>query len=239
MISKNYFLMVSIALAAFLIIGCQSGNGSPLVGQPGSTLVGQPYQRTPCIRPSCQEVSVKRQDLNVASSIAGSLRYIEEGNLTFDIDGRISTLDVDVGDWVGKGQLIATLDTTALELGLVNAQIAAEQTKQTLEEVESQLPTGEFQALTESDVIIAEIRAQDATFDLKRALDGPLPSELAAAQAQILATASNLDTAKEDLASIVIPEELNRDEMEHQIALARNASNRAKETLVMLLVLNL
>ena len=82
--------------------------------------------------------------------------------------------------------------------------------------------------------LIAEIRVQDAMFDLTRALDGPLPSELAAVQAQILAAASDLDTAKEDLASIVAPGELNRDEMEHQIALARNASNEARESLAML-----
>jgi len=224
LISRIYIIMLSIALAGFVIAGCTSGNGSP-------SQVGQQYQRTPCIRPSCQEVSVKRQDVNISSSIAGSLRYVEEGNFTFDIDGRISTLDVEVGDWVSEGQLIATLDTSALALDLVNAQFAAEQLKQTIGEVESQLPSGEFKAIVESGVIIAELRVQNTRFDLKRSLDGPLPSEIAAAQAQILTAASDLDTAEEDFASIVSPGEFNRDEMEHQIALARNALNEARETL--------
>ncbi|MFC1914816.1 efflux RND transporter periplasmic adaptor subunit [Chloroflexota bacterium] len=69
-----------------------------------------------------QEVEVVRGDLLVSISGSGSIDISEEADLTFGLGGNIDRIYVEEDDEVAQGDVLARLDTGALELALVDAQ---------------------------------------------------------------------------------------------------------------------
>ena len=69
---------------------------------------------------------VTREDLFKEVTIAAEFRPYEEVELHAKVTGYISKMNVDFGDRVKSGQLLATLEVPELQAELVNAQ-AAEQ----------------------------------------------------------------------------------------------------------------
>ncbi|MDH5695150.1 MAG: efflux RND transporter periplasmic adaptor subunit [Dehalococcoidia bacterium] len=73
-----------------------------------------------------QLVEVSRGDLVVSVSADGSLSFLEDRKLTFGTTGTITEINVEEGDWVTQGEVLARLDTTALELALKTAEVDLE-----------------------------------------------------------------------------------------------------------------
>jgi len=65
-----------------------------------------------------QLVGVNRGDLVVTVSADGSLSFIKDRKLTFGISGTIAEVNVEEGDRVSEGAVLARLDTTSLELAV-------------------------------------------------------------------------------------------------------------------------
>ncbi|MDI6814600.1 MAG: efflux RND transporter periplasmic adaptor subunit [Dehalococcoidales bacterium] len=88
---------------------------------------------------SRQLFKVVRGDLTVSVSGSGNIVVSNEVRLTFGVSGRIDKIYVEEGDNVTKGDVLAKLDTSALELALTQAQVAEEQAKADWEEAKYNL----------------------------------------------------------------------------------------------------
>lgn len=71
-----------------------------------------------------QLVEVVRGDLTVTVSGSGNLGVSNEIKLAFGVGGRVDKIYVEEGDEVSQGDVLAKLDTDALELALAQARVA-------------------------------------------------------------------------------------------------------------------
>jgi RND family efflux transporter MFP subunit len=70
-----------------------------------------------------QLAKVSRGDLVVTVSADGNLSFVEDRKLVFGISGTIAEVNVEEGDWVSQGEVLARLDTTSLELTAKAAKV--------------------------------------------------------------------------------------------------------------------
>ena len=119
-----------------------------------------------------QPVTVTRGDLTVSINGSGFIETSNEAKPSFGTGGKIKEITVDEGDEVKKGQVLARLDTSPLELALTQTQVALAQ---------------------------AQLTQKSTEYELKLIRDKKDPLDLAVFNAQInLKTAQyNLDKAKE------------------------------------------
>jgi HlyD family secretion protein len=71
-----------------------------------------------------QTATARTGNLVLQASGSGYLVASSEANIAFEIDGKLSELDVALGDKVEKGQLLARLDDASLQYKLEEAQLA-------------------------------------------------------------------------------------------------------------------
>jgi HlyD family secretion protein len=86
-----------------------------------------------------QPVTVTRGDLTVSINGSGFIETSNEAKLSFGTGGKIKEITVDEGDEVKKGQVLARLDTSPLELALTQAQVALAQAQLTQQSTEYEL----------------------------------------------------------------------------------------------------
>lgn len=112
-----------------------------------------------------QLVQVVRGDLTVSVSGSGSIEASREARLSFGSGGRLDRIYVEEGDVVTQGEVLAELDTDALELAKTQAEVA----------------------LTQAEVALtqAQLAQQTAEYNLKNTLDTKDALELALFKAQI------------------------------------------------------
>jgi multidrug efflux pump subunit AcrA (membrane-fusion protein) len=118
-------------------------------------------------------------------------RWVELG---FAGGGRLAEVPVEAGQAVAAGDLLARLETTALEGRIATAQAELEVARARLE----QLGTGP----TEAEQKVAQIALAQAEADLERLTAGPLSSDLAAARAAVEEAAREVETARQNLAVV-------------------------------------
>jgi HlyD family secretion protein len=70
-----------------------------------------------------QLAKVSRGDLMVTVSADGNLSFIKDRQLTFGISGTIAEVNVEEGDQVSQGTVLARLDATSLELAVKAAKV--------------------------------------------------------------------------------------------------------------------
>ncbi|MEE9399092.1 MAG: efflux RND transporter periplasmic adaptor subunit [Dehalococcoidales bacterium] len=128
-----------------------------------------------------QLVEVVRGDLILSVSGSGNIEASSEAKLTFGSGGQIDKIYIEKGDPVSRGELLAKLDTDALELAKTQAEV-------TLTEKQVALTTAEV-ALTQ-----AQLDQQTAEYNLKNTQDTEDTLELALFNAQI-----DLRNAEHDL----------------------------------------
>ena len=66
---------------------------------------------------------VSRGDLMVTVSADGNLSFLKDRKLTFGISGTIAGVNIEEGDQVSQGAVLAILDTTSLELTVKTAKV--------------------------------------------------------------------------------------------------------------------
>jgi len=139
-----------------------------------------------------QTATVQRGDLVVEVTAAGNLELSHTEDLAFDISGTVGEVMVEEGDYVEKGQLLATLGTSdwedeigTLEEQLRNAERSLLQAEINLENAEDALEEAEEETTTtvtgdivqreidsreidirELEVELAELRLEDAQIAL-------------------------------------------------------------------------
>jgi len=84
-------------------------------------------------------VKVVRSDLVVTVSGTGTVEVLNDRKFAFSSGGRIERMYVDEGDKVDKGDALAKLDTSALELALTQAKVGLVQARVARDEAEYNL----------------------------------------------------------------------------------------------------
>jgi len=145
---------------------------------PGTTTESTPEQ---------QVVTVQRGDLTVDITASGNLSLSRTEDLAFDMAGIVDQVNVQVGDSVKQGEVLATLDTslrdenlTSLESAVLQAEISQKNTQLALDKAEDQtvtLVTGDIVYSNNYDDKQIEIlklqnqQAQAKLADAQKALD--------------------------------------------------------------------
>lgn len=84
-----------------------------------------------------QTTTVRRGDIIISAQGAGSLVPAAQVDLAFDSGGTLTALNVEVGDHVNAGDVIAQLDDTAAQNALAQAEFDLAQAQQSLAELTS------------------------------------------------------------------------------------------------------
>ncbi len=131
----------------------------------GATACGSDNKETTSQQPT-------ESDINVTITADGNIEASSHERLTFGSGGKVDEISVKEGDRVSKGDVLARLDTGALELAEAQAQVAL---------------TEAWVALTEAQVALtqAKLAQQTAEHNLKNTRDTEDALELALFNAQI------------------------------------------------------
>ncbi|MCS6773759.1 MAG: efflux RND transporter periplasmic adaptor subunit [Thermoflexales bacterium] len=168
-------------------------------------LVGSALILSACAPPGASQsassersATVQRGSLVASISATGNIEPEAQVRLSFQQPGTIAEIAFENGQRVKKGEVIARLDTTDLELALSQAQASLEQAKGAVRQAELAVETARVQQLiatanysrTIAGGRASEIAAAKAALDAAQAqLDklraGPTPEELAAAEASL------------------------------------------------------
>ncbi|MFC1872399.1 efflux RND transporter periplasmic adaptor subunit [Chloroflexota bacterium] len=128
---------------------------------------------------SIQYAEVKLGELATTINGNGNIEAAEEANLGFPSGGRLAFIPVTEGDAVVKGQVLARLDTSALELTRNQSRLAVTQANLALVQAEQSIETAEYTLETTQDsqstlelaVLNAEINLKQANINLDTAKD--------------------------------------------------------------------
>jgi len=192
-----YFMAFSVF--CFVLSGC-SVPGVAQVPPTPTPLPPQPEVEKPIY-------TVKRGDIVELLRLTGRVSAVNEKDLQFTKSGNVLKVNVEVGDKVRKGQLLAELDQSDLVKQLEQAQLELDQANLALQQYQNQHQTDV--ALAELDLQEAQLKLEAATSELDRKL-----AEIAVKRAQI-----KLDQIKK----------ATNEELQKQVAQARLNYERIKD----------
>lgn len=220
---KRSLLFVLVGLIGLVVAACQNVDD---VDPSRFT-----FQLNTCLRPTCEEVTVKRGDVTVSVPLSGTLRYVRKADVSFGVSGRIASVEVSVGDVVETGQVIAILETPFLELAVLNAKTFLQQAEESLAESLKPLTTTEL-LNAERAVSAAKVIVERAEKDLRQAMAGPAERELAQANASVIAAEIAVPKAEQVLRSARVgPTDRELAESEATLANSNLALQIAEENL--------
>ena len=156
-----------------------------------------------------QTATVERGTIVATVFVVGNVAPSREAHLVFATVGRVATVNVEVGDAVETGQILASLETTDLELNVSNAELTLAISEAELTKLKKGPP--------EKDLAAAEAALKAAQDRLTTLQAGPRESEIAAARAALDAAQATYNL----LVSQPSPEIIRQAEL--QVEFARNA----------------
>lgn len=140
-----------------------------------------------------REAEVIRDDLRITVAASGNVVANQKGELQFDIPGTVDLVNVEVGDRVEKGAVLAQLDADALELALEEAKARLDQAEtendRQLEEAEISLETAQLR-LDQAELRVpglgsASAAVRSARANLSRVKQGASEEDIAIAERQL------------------------------------------------------
>lgn len=135
-------------------------------------------------------ITTARATLGTISSYVSGVGNLQPGksvDLSFGQNGTVRTIDVELGDPVQAGDVLAELETTELELQLRSAEVSLKNAQLNL--AEAQTPATEAEIATAR----AAYESAQATYDDLAA--GPSATELAVAQASVASAQASYNSA--------------------------------------------
>src|SRR5579883_2071584 len=127
-------------------------------------VLAQARQLIPGLRqpaPTYQTATVGTGNVQVGVIATGPVSTINDLPLTFKTSGKLATVKVNVGDHVTKGEVLATLDTTDLQIALDQAKANLAQQQANLEKLEAGATSAQ-KAVAQASVDNAKTSAADA-----------------------------------------------------------------------------
>lgn len=117
--------------------------------------------------PTMTTDTVKRMDLAQTVEVTGNVQSASDVHLSFGTSGIVRAVFVEVGDTVRQGQLLATLNATALQASYAQALQAIEEAKANLALKQAGISSGEV-AVSSADVDVAKAVLRAAEIDVDR-----------------------------------------------------------------------
>lgn len=161
---------------------------------------------------SQQLVEVVRGDLTVSVSGSGSVEVTNEARLAFSSGGKVDGIYVKEGDKVSEGDVLAKLDTSALELALAQSQVALSQAQAARSQAEATLAQAQASlsqaqatlaqakpALDEAEYNLDQLRRRHVSYELQRIAKLQIKaaeSQVEAAKLQVEATELQVEAAE-------------------------------------------
>ena len=148
--------------------------------------------------PTFEQVTVERGNIATTLTTSGTATARESAELNFGSSGVVETVEVELGDQVDEGDVLATLDNRDAQNGLIIAQnnlLEAELRLSQLLEAPSEA------VLSDAEKTISSAMSQLASAKLNHetALDPPTAVEIAAADATVAQRQSDVITANRDV----------------------------------------
>ena len=167
---KQIMYSLAVILMALMLVGCE--------GQASAQSAAQ------------QTATVQRGNLTATLSTAGTVAAQAQVTLAFQTSGQIKAINVKTGDQVKAGQVLAQLDSTALEMAVAKAQVALETSKVSLQQTKEGPTAAEVQS-AKASLASAQAAYQAALnkYDLSDA-------QLAVARAQVDKAKATLERAQ-------------------------------------------
>lgn len=165
-------LVMCLALAAQAACGCGNGSDEEI---------------------KHQLVEVVRDNLTVEVSGSGNIGVSNEIDLSFGVGGKVDEIYFDDGDRVTEGEVLARLDTSALELALLQSRATREQAEYNLNQLKDVLHASSDRVavaeltLEAAEKAVAEARKQLQEATITAPFDG-LVAEVYVKEGDILAS---------------------------------------------------
>jgi HlyD family secretion protein len=164
-------------------------------------------------------VTVERGPLTVSVQAYGAVASANQTTLTFGIGGRVQEVRVNEGDVVHKGDVLARLETTDLQMGVARAQAGLALSQAQLARVRVKPTEVEIEAAQ------AALAAAQARYE--RVKSGPMAAEIASAEAALAsAEASYAELRKGPTAEERAVLQANVDKAQAAVKLAQQAYDR-------------
>lgn len=161
------------------------------------------YRRSSGNKVAWQTQEAGRGDLTVMVSATGTLQPTNQVDVGSEISGTIKTVEVDYNDRVGKGQVLARIDTARLEAqnrqtaaGLEAARSKVLQMKATVSEAKARLSRLIQVQESSNGRVPAKTDLEAARATLDRALADEASAKALATQAEAALTAQQIDLGK-------------------------------------------
>ena len=227
---------LAVAALALIVAGVYTAYGR-LVAAPATTA---PPQAVP----------VRKGDIASTVTTTGTVNSARSVKLSFSGTGRVAEVKVQVGDTVTKGQTLATLDTTDLNLALSQAKAGLSSAKAKLEAILAGSRAEDIQAaraqldaakqkLAEmqaggraQEVASAQAAVDSARANLAQLQAGPSQAEVKAAEQAVISAQASLDQAEANLAKLGNPSESDIRAAQLKVEQAKgslNAQNIARD----------
>jgi HlyD family secretion protein len=167
---KQIMCGLVVIFLALMLVGCAAQAGAQSAAQ--------------------QTATVQRGDLTATLSAAGTAEAQAQMTLTFQTSGQIKAINVKTGDSVRAGQVLAQLDSTALEMAVAKAQVTLETSKVSLEQTKEGPTAAEVQSAKAS--LASAQAAYQAALDKYNLSD----AQLAVARAEVDKAKATLQRAQ-------------------------------------------
>ena len=157
-------------------------------------------------------------------TMSAAAESVDNAMLSFGIAGRVSSVDVTLGDEVKAGQRLASLESDDLENALASAEASLASTRIRLQQIQSRASAADI-ANADKAVAAAQAALDKALNDQQELLDGASEAELAAADEAVKGAESSLATAQDNL------RRLEDGPSEAEVAAAQSNLDAAKASL--------
>lgn len=178
-----------------------------------------------------QRVTATTGQLTTTVELSGSAAAAQTSSLSFGVGGKVDSVEVEIGDEVSSGDVLARLDDSDAARQLETAEVQLELARLRLAELLEQ-PAGSEVAASERALATAQAQVVSAALALEQIDDPPDESAVEAAEQAVANARSQLSTAEQALAELtgdVDPVELARKQQD--VANAASQFSTAQQAL--------
>jgi HlyD family secretion protein len=214
-----------IALIVIVVLAI-AGGGFALYKQAGSGTAGS---GTLGLAPGEELVKVRRGTLDMTVEASGNLIMPHRARLSFSSSGTVKVLNVEVGDSVKEGQLLAQLDATSLERAVTEAGSRLSIARTNLDKLVN--PPNLAADIREAEADVESAKAALAYVEAIYVAEGSYPEGLQK-KSQVESAEATLVKAEERLADLLDgPDERDVQLSENEVTVAELALEEAKRML--------
>ncbi|MEC0234176.1 efflux RND transporter periplasmic adaptor subunit [Paenibacillus kribbensis] len=142
-------------------------------------------------------IKVQEVPLSSVYDLSGTLAAKEQSPISFELGGKVDAINVDIGDTVKQGQVLATLDSADLKLKVNEAQQAVQQGTAGLAAAQASLTNATaIHSAAQTSVAAAEAQLEGAQAQQQGVLDGARNQEKEQARNAVSKAQAAYDQAK-------------------------------------------